>query len=534
MAAFDGIIETISGRVISGRIIITPPPPGPVTIQVLDAGKTLGAVIANAEDGICPFEYLLPATLFDGAAHEFTARIGNAEIALRNNTHLLGPSSPAAVRKSKGWLEMVSDNGVVKGWAWYPDHPADRVELEILVDGKIAGTVLAAQPRQDVLDAGFGDGKYGFSWPLPFALLVQPHTMTIMARDKQSGHALGEALTFRQTFANDAIRRISEMEADIRLLNASLCKLGAARARDQDEAALLFKTVGEFFNTLAESGPAPRELRLLKPAITEITTGFTPFAFRQSLAPALTIFVEVGGPVADLYAMLHSLAGPLLAHDAEIFLLDGDPLAPPCDEAALLPLIIQNLRYLRLPAGAAAARYNRAMHLAAGALAMFVGPGVKPDPACIDTLASLLPTVSIAALAGKITGPDGYLRSAGIERRGMAASLRGAASPADAPGFAAPALVDAVTPELFALRTESWSRRGGLDEAYATSAPALAAFCLALRASGLAVQYHPGFAALAPAAPDFTDIATQRADDARLREATAALFTPDDIPQPAG
>ncbi len=405
MAAFDGMIETISGRVISGRIVITPPPPGPVTIEILDAGARLGTVVAAADDGIFNFEYLLPAPLFDGAAHVFTARIGNADIALRNGTHRLGPADPASVRRSEGWLEMVSENGVVKGWAWYPDHPAERVELEILVDGHVADTVLAAQLRQDVLDAGFGDGKYGFSWPLPFALLVQPHTMTITMRNKESGHVLGEPLSFRQIFANDAIRRIGELEADIRLLNASLTTLGAARARDQDDAAILFKTVGEFFTALAASGPASREMRLLRPAIAEITTSLVPFALRPSLAPALTIFIEVGGPVADLHATLQNLAAQLLAHESEIILLDGDPLAPPCDDAALLPLIIQNLRYLRLPAGPPAARINRAMQLATGALAMFIGPGVKPDPLCIDTLASLLSAPSIAAVAAKITGP---------------------------------------------------------------------------------------------------------------------------------
>ncbi|MDE8347213.1 MAG: hypothetical protein POH28_13725 [Acidocella sp.] len=538
MALYNGKIEAITGRVISGKIVITPPPPGPVTVDIFDSETYLGAVVTTAAgDGVYPFEYLLPAALLDGALHSFAARIGEDGIDLHNNAHLLGPTDPAFVRKCVGWLELVSENGVVTGWAWYPDHPTARVELEILVDGAVAATLIADRLRQDVLNAGHGDGKYGFSWPLPFALLIQPHSMTITARDKQTGTALTNELSFRQEFATDAVRRIGELESDIRLLNASLSKLSATRARDQADAANLFKIIGEFFSTLAASDTGPvtslQDMRLLRPAIAEVTSGFTPFAFRPSHHPALTIFVDVGGPIAGLYTTLQNLAAQLLAYDAEICLLDGNPLGPPCEDAALLPLIIQNLRYVCLASLSPGARYNRAMALAAGGLVMFVGPGVQPGPACIGALASILPVAPIAALAAKIIGPDGYLRSAGVEQRGMAASLRGAASPADTPGFAVPAMVDAATPELFAVRAACWSQHGGFDEAYATPAFALAAFCLALRAEGQTVQYSPAFSAQAPALPDMTDIASQRADEHRLRERIAAYFTPDDPSAPA-
>jgi glycosyltransferase involved in cell wall biosynthesis len=66
------------------------------------------------------------------------------------------------------------------GWAWVPDDPAATVEVEILVDGGLIGRVAANRLRNDVRDAGFGSGRYGFVFA--FAARLSPcwnHTVGI-------------------------------------------------------------------------------------------------------------------------------------------------------------------------------------------------------------------------------------------------------------------------------------------------------------------------------------------------------------------
>lgn len=60
------------------------------------------------------------------------------------------------------------DRADVHGWAWRPDAPQLRVEVEQWVDGVLKATIVADQPRDDLAEAGIGDGAY--AWRMPLAL----------------------------------------------------------------------------------------------------------------------------------------------------------------------------------------------------------------------------------------------------------------------------------------------------------------------------------------------------------------------------
>ena len=51
----------------------------------------------------------------------------------------------------------------VYGWAWDPEYPDDVVHVYLFDEQGWLGEVRADQFRQDVMDAGFGNGQYGFS-----------------------------------------------------------------------------------------------------------------------------------------------------------------------------------------------------------------------------------------------------------------------------------------------------------------------------------------------------------------------------------
>ncbi len=66
----------------------------------------------------------------------------------------------------QGRVELIED-GVIHGWAWCPSNPAERVELEALLDGRPVGTVVADLERPSLAEAGYGDGAYVFRMALP-------------------------------------------------------------------------------------------------------------------------------------------------------------------------------------------------------------------------------------------------------------------------------------------------------------------------------------------------------------------------------
>ncbi|MBU6498051.1 MAG: Hint domain-containing protein [Rhodospirillales bacterium] len=59
-----------------------------------------------------------------------------------------------------------ADHVVIGGWAHDAGNPASPVLLEILVDGEPGGTVLAEQPRADLVGLDRGGGFCGFALPL--------------------------------------------------------------------------------------------------------------------------------------------------------------------------------------------------------------------------------------------------------------------------------------------------------------------------------------------------------------------------------
>lgn len=50
----------------------------------------------------------------------------------------------------------------VRGWAFDHDEPARRLEVELRLSGSLIGAAVADQPREDLRDAGMGDGAHGF------------------------------------------------------------------------------------------------------------------------------------------------------------------------------------------------------------------------------------------------------------------------------------------------------------------------------------------------------------------------------------
>jgi hypothetical protein len=66
------------------------------------------------------------------------------------------------------------------GWAWDKNHPERAQKIEIYDGEKLLAVITADRLRQDLRDAGFGTGKYGFLFPLPRSLKDgKPHLISL-------------------------------------------------------------------------------------------------------------------------------------------------------------------------------------------------------------------------------------------------------------------------------------------------------------------------------------------------------------------
>jgi hypothetical protein len=70
----------------------------------------------------------------------------------------------------RGYIDTVRGEWKLDGWAHDEAHPELPVLLEILLEGRVIGTVLACDIREDLLQAGFGQGRCSFTFISPIKL----------------------------------------------------------------------------------------------------------------------------------------------------------------------------------------------------------------------------------------------------------------------------------------------------------------------------------------------------------------------------
>jgi len=99
-------------------------------------------------------------------------------------------------QKLEGCFDALDLRGVL-GWAYDSNNPDLRLEIEVLVDGQVAGRVTANTHRSDLLEAGKGDGQHSFVLQLPHSFFsAQEHNVQV--REVSSGAELpGSPRTFR-------------------------------------------------------------------------------------------------------------------------------------------------------------------------------------------------------------------------------------------------------------------------------------------------------------------------------------------------
>ena len=98
----------------------------------------------------------------------------------------IGQGALAPARPLHGYIDEVKPTGI-KGWAWDPQTPSERIRLE-LTEGEVRlATAIANEDRPGLVLSGIGDGRHGFSIALdPELLSAGIHILHLRSTDTGS------------------------------------------------------------------------------------------------------------------------------------------------------------------------------------------------------------------------------------------------------------------------------------------------------------------------------------------------------------
>ena len=185
--AFEGFHDFVSCDAIGGWVRDKNNPGVRLNVSVFnDATGALVAtgtadqfrqdlVNAGIGDGKYGFTIPMPAALKDGQTRSLRVMVTGSTFSLKNtpqtfnsNTLCTGSTQPPAY---EGFHDFVSCDAI-GGWVRDKNNPGVRLNVSVFNDttGALVATGTANQFRQDLVNAGIGDGKYGFTIPMPAAL----------------------------------------------------------------------------------------------------------------------------------------------------------------------------------------------------------------------------------------------------------------------------------------------------------------------------------------------------------------------------
>ena len=172
-------------------------PNNPINVDIYDGAALIATVpaiqfrpdlvTAGIGNGFHGFSFTVPTSMKDGQPHSIRVRFPATATDLGNTPRTIACSGiPPAFQ---GFHDQATCS-VISGWAWDSNDPNSPINVAIFSDGQLIATVLAIQFRQDLVNAGIGNGFHAFSFNVPASLKDgQPHS--ISARYSGTATSLG-------------------------------------------------------------------------------------------------------------------------------------------------------------------------------------------------------------------------------------------------------------------------------------------------------------------------------------------------------
>lgn len=128
-----------------------------------------------------------------------------------------------------GYVDIVTRDAII-GWAWDSERPAEAVVVAISIDGQVVGRLVANEHRDDLVEAGIGDGRHAFAFDA--TSLRFPLAQTVVALQAE---ATGEHLP-RSPWQLEAPQVLTE---PVRRAIAALLESPGSEAELRDRADFL-------------------------------------------------------------------------------------------------------------------------------------------------------------------------------------------------------------------------------------------------------------------------------------------------------
>jgi hypothetical protein len=174
---YQGYHDVADCQTISGWAWDRNQPNTATSVDIYDGTSLIATVAANQfrqdllnagiGNGIHGFSFTVPASLKNGVSHSIRVRFAGTATDLTNSpkTITCGGSTPFY----QGYHD-VADCQTIAGWAWDRNQPNTAISVDVYDGTTLIATVAANQFRQDLLNAGIGNGIHGFSFTVPASL----------------------------------------------------------------------------------------------------------------------------------------------------------------------------------------------------------------------------------------------------------------------------------------------------------------------------------------------------------------------------
>ncbi len=393
-----------------------------------------------------------------------------------------------------GYVENVTDDGRVIGWAWAPAAPLERLVITVMIDDQPVLTSVASFDRADLRDAGIGDGKYGFDCTLPWELIANQRQIRVSVRATPMLNPFGKCFLLRRDQGGKLEERLIAAEAELKRVKAEFTAAQQAlQHAGLAASSQLFATVGAFFTELAQTagkGEMPVLASKRGASLADLAARFPRLALAPPPAnPEARIMVPAVGSIDTVVGCLEAIRRSGADLRAEIMLFDDGSV----QEAALLPALVRHLRYLRLLPGEDAGRLrNDALLGSSAPVVVLVAPVARVEGGWFDLLLQAI-SPGVAAVGAGLLREDGMFHSTGLLLGGGAGRMIdvGAGHSPGHPSARVRREVDALGFGCVAISRASLSAQAGFDSSIHDWCAALLNFCLAVRQNGARVLIEP-------------------------------------------
>ena len=390
----------------------------------------------------------------------------------------------------------------ISGWAFDPSHPGERVSIEVLDEERRICTVEADVFRRDLLEAGIGDGRHGFSLTLPMELFAAPAVMLRFRVIRSGMDLIGSPVR---------VRNLSSMidEESLGTLSQVIRRTVRSAQTSNDLHGLAswliehFDVVYQRQTSLAESLQARRRefssligenrnlSNILRQASEAVVAKYATLTLDSVERPTVSVIIPVFGSFDYTYRCLASIVEHLPAASIEVLVVDDAST----DETIYAALVLSaGIRLIRNRHNLGFARSSMiGAEAARGEFLLFLNNDTEVQAGWLDELVGTLerdPTVGIAG--SKLLYPDGRLQEAGgIIWRQASGWNWGRQLDANDPRFCFLRDADYVSGASLMIRKALFEEVGGFSPEFAPAYYEDTDLCFKVRQSGRRVVVQP-------------------------------------------